>query len=139
MIKGFNPQPYDGMSSLPSYVANVRTYVLEAEVPGGYRITLARLTVGDSMSAGNPLTHVLFESYDDHGRRCKTARSRTGGYEREVSAVRNAMNEVGIEFFPSVSGTCEETLMALGEWLNAQNTELSGLSVCVTGVSQSCH
>lgn len=139
MIKDFNPQPYDGMSNLPGYVTNVRTYELGADTPNGYRITLARLTVGDSMSAGNPLTHVLFESYDEHGRRCKTARSRMSGIDREPIAVRNAMSDTGIEFFPALSRSCEDVMQALGKWFKARNSELSEPFVCTTGVSQSCH
>lgn len=139
MIMDFNPQPYEGTTGLPGYVTNVRKYVLEADTQEGYRVTLARLTVGDSLSAGKPLTHVLFESYDDHGRRCATARSRVSGFEQEFVAVVNAMSAVGIKIFPTKPCTCKEMLMSLGEWLKARNSELSGLHVCETGVSQSCH
>lgn len=66
MIKNYAPQPYDGTTALPQYVTDVSTYTLIGEVPGGYKITLAELSVGSSVSAGNPLTHALFKSYSDH-------------------------------------------------------------------------
>lgn len=56
MIKNFEPQPYDGLNPLPSYVTNVSSFTLTGSVPGGYEITLAKLTVGESVSAGNPLS-----------------------------------------------------------------------------------
>lgn len=59
MIKNYAPQPYDGTTALPQYVTDVSTYTLIGEVPGGYKITLAELSVGSSVSAGNPLTHAL--------------------------------------------------------------------------------
>ena len=62
MIKNFEPQPYDGLNPLPSYVTNVSSFTLTGSVPGGYEITLAKLTVGESVSAGNPLSHALFET-----------------------------------------------------------------------------
>lgn len=48
MIKNFEPQPYDGLNPLPSYVTNVSSFTLTGSVPGGYEITLAKLTVGES-------------------------------------------------------------------------------------------
>ena len=59
MIKNFIPQPYEGGNPLPDYVGNRSEYVLIGDAPGGYKITLAKLTVGDSMSAGNPLAHAI--------------------------------------------------------------------------------
>lgn len=55
MIKNYAPQPYDGTTSLPRYVTDVSTYTLVGEVPGGYKITLAELSVGSSVSAGTRL------------------------------------------------------------------------------------
>lgn len=135
MIKNFTPQPFEGVNALPDYVSNKSEYSLVGDVPGGYKITLARLTVGESMSAGNPLAHALFESFTDHGERAKVARTRVSGYDREFIAVRSAMNETGVEFHPTVSCPSETILNALGEWFMAQNPEISGVSV----VSQSCH
>ena len=83
MIKNFTPQPYDGLTALPDYVTSPRFYTLVGYAPGDYTVTLARMTVGDSKSAGNPLAHVLFESFDDHGVAMKTARTRAGGLDRE--------------------------------------------------------
>ena len=63
MIKNVKLKPFDKPNYLPTYVGDVKTYTLIAMVPSDYEITLARLSVGDSMSDKNPLTHALFESY----------------------------------------------------------------------------
>ena len=135
MIKDFNPQPFAGINTLPVYVNNTKTYFLTAEVTGGYEIILAKLTTGASMSAGNPLSHALFESFTDHGRRAKAARTRVSGPDGEFIAVKNAMMEVGIRFHPALPNSCETILYALGEWFQVQNPEISAFSV----VSQNCH
>lgn len=135
MIKNFVPQPYDGLSPLPDYVTDTRFYTLTGSAPGGYTVTLARMTVGDSKSAGKPLAHVLFESFDDHGAVMKTARTRAGGLDCEFIAAKNAMSDTGVEFHPGLPCSCEVMLQALGEWYMAQNPELSSVEV----VSQTCH
>lgn len=135
MIKNFTPQTFDGNNPLPAYVDNVSSYELVATAPGGYKITLAKLTVGDSKSAGNPLAHALFESFTDHGERAKVARTRVSGYDRDFIAVRSAMSEAGVEFHPALSCPCETVLEALGAWFAVQNPELTEVSV----VSQRCH
>jgi hypothetical protein len=135
MIKNYTPQTYEGLNPLPTYISNSRTYTLIATVPGDYTITLARLTVGESVSAGNPLAHALFESFTDHGERRKVSRSRVNGYDREFIAVKNAMIESGIEFHPVLSSPNEDILRSLGEWFAAQNPEIAAFSL----VSQSCH
>lgn len=135
MIKNYAPRPFDGGNPLPAYVDNVSGYELIGTVPGGYKILLAKLTVGDSMSAGNPLAHALFESYTDHGERAKVARTRVSGYDREFIAVRSAMAEAGVEFHPMLPCSCEEMLEKLGDWFAVQNPEITEVSV----VSQSCH
>lgn len=129
MIKNFIPQPFGGENPLPDYVGNVSRYTLTGSVPGGYKITLAKLTVGDSVSAGNPLTHALFESFTNHGERAKAARTRVSGYDREFIAVRSAMSEVGVEFHPALSRPNEAILEALGEWFKVQNPEIAEVSV----------
>lgn len=100
MIKNYAPQPYDGMAALPQYVTDVSTYTLIGEVPGGYKITLAELSVGSSVSAGNPLTHALFKSYSDHGEQMKVVRVRANGVDGEVTAAVSAMRMAGVEFNP---------------------------------------
>lgn len=135
MIKNFVSRPFDGCNSLPNYVGGIREYALIGTVPGGYKVMLARLTVGESMSAGNPLAHALFESFTDHGDRAKVSRTRASGYDREFIAVRSAMIESGVEFMPSLSCPCEVILNDLGAWFAAQNPEIESVSV----VSQSCH
>lgn len=125
MIKNFTPQPYDGLKFLPDYVANQKILTLVGYVPGGYIITLAKLTVGDTVSAGNPLAHALFESFTDHGERMKTAKTRTGGVDREFIAVKSAMTETGVEFNPAPPDSCEAILYSLGEWFRECNHEIS--------------
>ena len=135
MIKNFIPQPFEGGNPLPNYVSNVSEYTLVGTVPGGYKVVLARLTVGESLSAGNPLAHALFESFTDHGDRAKVSRTRVSGHDREFIAVRSAMSETGVEFLPALSCPCEVILTEFGNWIMAQNPEIQGVSV----VSQSCH
>ncbi len=138
MIKDFVPQPYDGLTVLPDYVTDTRFYTLTGSVPGDYTVTLARLTVGDSKSAGNLLTHVLFESFDDHGHIMKAVRVRIGGMDsldREFTAAKCAMGTAGVRFNPTIPCSCEALLQALGEWYAAQNPELSSMNV----MSQTCH
>lgn len=135
MIKNFTPKPYEGLNSLPDYVRNKRSFTLEAKAAGGYVITLAKLTVGDSVSAGTPLSHAVFESFTDHGERRKAARSRVSGTDMEFVAARSAMAETGVEFYPSLPNSCETILYSLGEWFQVQNPEIEALAV----VSQTCH
>lgn len=135
MIKSFVLGRFNGWDTLPSYVTDVRAYTLMAVVKGGYTITLAKLTVGESMSAGNPLTHALFESFTDHGERMAIVRTRVSGYEREFVAVKNAMIGCGVEFNPVTPCTSTEMLNALGAWFCGQNPEIESCSL----VSQSCH
>lgn len=136
MIKNFNPLPYDGDNPLPTYVANVNNYKLLAKAPGGYTITLAKLSVGDSLSAGNPLAHALFESCTDHGERAKVVRARASGYNRNCIAMMNAMIGAGVEFKSAMIVSCETAMNALGEWFLKSNPELTDYSLVV---SQSCH
>ncbi len=135
MIKNFTPMPYEGINPLPDYVTSIRTYELVGTVPGGYVVTLGKLTVGESMSAGNPLTHAIFESFSDHGVRQKAARTRVSGCDREFVAVKNAMMETGVEFFPSLPSPPEDIMQALGDWFGVTNEDITEVSV----VSQTCH
>lgn len=136
MIKDFIPHPYGGPNPLPSYATtDVTEYTLLGTVQGGYVITLAKLTIGDSVSAGNPLTHALFESFTDHGERMSVARTRVSGFDREFTAVKNAMFAAGVEFTSSPPCSSEEILNAFGEWFMSRNSEIVSCSV----VSQTCH
>ena len=135
MIKNFVPRPYDGVNILPNYAANVRVFTLIGSISGDYKITLAKLTVGDSISKGNSLSHALFESFTDHGDRAKTSRTRVNGYDGEFIAVKTAMSETGIEFNPTLPCSSEEVLRALGDWIVANNSEIRSFSI----VSQTCH
>lgn len=135
MIKNFTPMPYEGINPLPDYVTSIRTYELVGTVPGGYVVTLGKLTVGESMSAGNPLTHAIFESFSDHGVRQKAARTRVSGCDREFVAVKNAMMETGVEFFPSLPSPPEDIMRTLGDWFGVTNEDITEVSV----VSQTCH
>lgn len=135
MIKKFTPQTYDGINPLPNYVANVRIFTLIGNISGDYKITLARLTVGDSVSGGNSLSHALFESFTDHGDRAKTARTRVNGYDGEFTAVKTAMSETGVEFNPTLPCSPEIVLHSLGNWFTTSNSEINAFSI----VSQTCH
>lgn len=135
MIRNFTPKPYDGPNPLPSYVEGLRTYTLVGTVTGGYKITLARLTVGDSTSGHNSLSHAMFESYTDHGERMKITRSKANGYNRELTAVKSAMCDAGTEFLPALPNSSETILYALGEWIQANNADIEAFEV----LSQSCH
>lgn len=136
MIKDFIPQEFTGPNPLPTYATtNMMEYTLLGRVQGGYVITLARLTVGDSVSAGNPLTHALFESFTDHGKRCAVARTRVSGFDREFAAVKNAMFAAGVEFTAAPPCSSEEILTAFGAWFKKRNPEIEDCFV----VSQTCH
>lgn len=135
MIKYFTPQPYDGLNFLPDYVKNKRIYTLEGTTSGGYVITLAKLTVAESVSAGTPLSHAVFESFTDHGQRMKAARTRVSGIDKDFVAAKSAMMETGVEFHPALPNSCETILYSLGEWFQVQNPEIEALAV----VSQTCH
>ncbi len=124
MIKNYNPRPFEQFSLLPNYAAVTEQYELLAKTKTGYTITLAKLTIGKSMSAGNQLTHVLFESFSDHGERRAFARTRVSGYEREFIAVMNAMLEIGVEFESVAPCHSEMMLTALGAWLQLRNTDI---------------
>ncbi|MBP3536168.1 MAG: hypothetical protein J6J93_01360 [Muribaculaceae bacterium] len=138
MIKNFTPKPFGGINELPNYVTSTKSFDLIARVVGGYEITLAKLTVGQSMSAGSPLTHALFESFTDHGERRRATRTRSNGFnedDREFAAVRNAMCDTGISFNPALPCDSEGMLEALGRWFQDANPEIEEVSV----VSQRCH
>ena len=135
MIKNFTPMPFEGINPLPDYVTNVRAFTLVGTAPGGYRVTLVKLTVGESKSAGNPLGHALFESFNDHGEQMKSVRTRVSGCDREFVAVKNAMMETGVEFYPSLPSAPEEIMQSLGDWFRVTNEEIAEVSV----VSQTCH
>ena len=135
MIKNVKLKPFDKPNYLPTYVGDVKTYTLIATVPGDYEITPAKLTVGASVSAGNPLSHALFESYSDHGQKMIEAKSRVSGYEREFMAVKSAMLEAGIDFELIAPCHFSDMLNALGAYYQAGNPEIQDYAV----VSQSCH
>ena len=133
MIKSYNPRPFEQFTPLPTYVAIAEQYELLAMTKTGYTITLAKLTIGKSMSAGNQLTHVLFESFSDHGERRAVARTRMSGNDRVFSAVMNAMLEVGVEFESVTPCHSEMMLTALGAWIQARNPDIEHYEI----VSQS--
>ena len=135
MIKNYNPRPFEQFTPLPTYVAITEQYELLARTKTGYTITLAKLTIGKSMSAGNQLTHVLFESFSDHGERRAVARTRMSGNDRVFSAVMNAMLEVGVEFESVTPCHFEMMLTALGAWIQARYPDIEKYEI----VEQSCH
>lgn len=135
MIKNYAPQPYDGTTALPQYVTDVSTYTLIGEVPGGYKITLAELSVGSSVSAGNPLTHALFKSYSDHGEQMKVVRVRANGVDGEVTAAVSAMRWRALSLTPPCPSPVRPSCTRWAAWMQEHNPEITS----VTLVSQSCH
>ena len=135
MIKNYNPRPFEQFTPLPTYVVITEQYELLAKTKTGYTIKLAKLTIGKSMSGGNPLSHALFESFSDHGERMAVARTRVSGNGRVFSAVMNAMMEVGVEFESVTPCHSEMMLTALGAWIQAKNPDIEHYEL----VSLSCH
>ena len=135
MIKNYNPRPFEQRNPLPTYVNVTAQYELLAKTKTGYIITLAKLAIGKSVSAGNQLVHVLFEGFTDHGERMAVARTRASGYKSVFSAVKNAMTEVGVEFESVTPCHSEMLLTALGSWIQAKNPEIERCEL----VSQNCH
>ena len=129
MIKNYNPRPFEQFNPLPTYVAITEQYELLAKTKTGYTITLAKLTVGKSVSAGNQLSNALFESFSDHGERMAVARTRVSGYERVFNAVMNAMMEVGVEFESITPCHSEMMLTALGAWIQLRNPDIEQYEV----------
>lgn len=132
MIKNFKAQPMGRQNKLPIYVSNINKYTLIGTIHKGYKITLARLSVGESVSAGNNLTHALFESYTDHGEQAKITRTRVCGVDRTYIAVRSAMCEAGVEFQPAyiqLQSVSEELLKALGTWFMSKNLDIVEVAV----------
>ena len=66
MIKSVQLKPLDVNMpcELPTYVYGngVEKYTLIATVPGDYKITLAKLTIGSSMSGTTMLSHAMFDT-----------------------------------------------------------------------------
>lgn len=136
MIKNYDPAPFTGPNPLPSYAtSDMKEYTLLGNIRSGYIITLAKLTVCNSVSAGNTLTHALFESFSDHGMRMSEARTRVSGHNREFIAVKEAMFIAGVEFDSIPPCSSEELLSALGLWFTEHNPDILSFSV----VSQICH
>lgn len=132
MIKSVDLKPFTKTNPLPTYARwqGLEIYTLRATVNGGYEITLANLTIGRSMSAKNPLSHVLYESYDNHGKKMSEVRMRAGGYEREFMAVTGAMAGAGI-IFDAVDPSCpvEELMNEIGGWYKASNPDIQEIKI----------
>lgn len=139
MIKNVQLKPFDAdkICELPTYVygGGIEKYTLVATVPGNYKIILAKLTIGTSVSGATTLSHAMFESYSEHGEKMSESKIRISGCEREFMAVKNAMSEVGIEFKSIAPCHFLDLLNALGAYYQAVNPEISEYVV----VSQGCH
>ena len=129
MIKDVNLKPFEKSVFLPAYVSNIGIYTLTAKVLGDYEITLAQLVIGDTMSAGVPLTHVLFRSYTSKGKKCTESRTRVSGFEREFIAVKSAMFNVGIIFEPIVPCHFLELLNSVGAYYQADNQDIQSYEI----------
>ena len=135
MIKNYNPRPFEQASSLSTYVKITNQYELLARTKDSYVIRLVKLTVGTSMSAGKPLSHVLFESFSDHGERRAIAKTRIGGYNSAFFAVLSAMTEIGVDFEFVTPCHFEEILTELGASIQAGNPDIASYEI----VSLNCH
>ena len=139
MINSVQLKPFDVNVNceLPTYVYgnSIEKYTLVATVPGNYKITLAKLIIGKSVSGTTELSHAKFESYTEHGEKMSEAKIRISGCEREFMAAKNAMLKVGIEFNPIVPCHFLDLLNALGAYYQAVNPEIKEYTV----MSQRCH
>ena len=117
------------------YGNGVEKYTLFGTVMGNYKITLAKLTIGKSISGESELSHALFESYSNHGEKMSEAKIRISGCEREFMAAKNVMSKVGIEFENIAPCHFCDLLNALGAYYQADNPEIQECTV----VSQRCH
>lgn len=126
MIKNVDLKPFKKFQLFPAYVYKngIEIYTLNATVSGGYEITLAQIIVGNSLSGGAPLCHVLFEGYAKNGQKMIETKTRVGGYEREFNAVKQAMIKAGVEFEPIAPCHLEELLEGLGAWYKAANPDI---------------
>ena len=137
MIKNVNLKPFEGSCELPTYVyrSDIEKYTLIATVPGDYKITLAKLTIGTSVSGKTVLSHAVFESYTAHGEKMYETKIRVGGCEREFMAAKNAMVKAGIEFEPIPPCHFCDLLNGLGAYYQADNSEIIEYKI----MSQRCH
>ena len=137
MIKDVNLKPFDSSCELPTYVygKGVSRYALIATVAGGYKVMLARLSKGISLSGQNELSHALFESYTDHGEKMSEAKFRVGGCDSEFWAVKKAMAKTGIIFNSTTPCHFLDLLNALGAFYQAANPDIEEYAV----VSKMCH
>ncbi|MGM9539253.1 hypothetical protein [Anaerovibrio sp.] len=135
MVTNFIPRRFDGYNPMPTYVADKRTYTLVGTLKTGYEICLGRLTSGVSASGNNTLYHILFESFDDHGRRMCEVRSRATGPIGPINALVDALAGAGVSVTNVTACTCPTVLNSLGKWFLKHNPELESCAV----VSQSCH
>lgn len=97
MISKVDLKPFKKAQLFLTYVYKngINIYTLNATVVGGYKITLGKIAIGDSLSGGHPLCHVLFEGYTMYGQKMIETRARVGGYERKFNAFKQAMMEAG--------------------------------------------
>ena len=65
----------------------------------------------------------------------KTARTRVSGKNQELTAVKNAMTEAGIEFNSALPNSCETILYSLGQYFQSVNSDIREFAL----MSQTCH
>ncbi len=133
MTINFIARKFDGNSSIPSYVTNKECYAIIGKTETGYDISLGRLTLGESASAGKTLYHALYESYDDHGHRMSMVRGRSSGPMGKTNAALSAMAGTGVTLADVTVTNFLEVLNQLGEWFLKHNSELKSYDI----VSQS--
>lgn len=135
MIKSFSIKPYTKDSPLPAYVKLKKFYEILATAPGGYRITLAKIYIGESCSAGTPLSHAKFESYTKYGEKARVTRTRASGYNREIVALQNAIIQAGAEIENVTINNSNEIITYIAQWYSDTCPELTNINI----VSQMCH
>lgn len=137
MIKNVCLKKFHQSCSFPAYVykCGIDKYTLIATVMGKYQIILARLFIGKSNSGDTVLTHAIFESYDEYGKKMVETQFRTNGLESEFMAVKNVMWKAGIKFFEVAPCHFSELLKGLGAYYQAVNPDIDDYTV----MSQICH
>ena len=109
------------------------TYTAIATIPNDYCMVLGKICIRNTKSSnGATLTHVRFESFDEHDRKMIETRMRVVGLrelERNFIAVENAMIKAGIEFNSVPPCHFLDLLKGLGAFYHAANPDIQSYAV----------
>ena len=128
-------KPYVEKCDLPGYAYKngVEEHILIATIPNDYCIVLGKICISNTKSSnGATLTHVRFESFDEHGRKMIETRMCVVGLmelERNFIAVENAMIKAGIEFNSVPPCHFLDLLKGLGAFYHAANPDIQSYAV----------